>query len=807
MSDLKALSPENLYQHCDATLFSFSTTAELDPLDQFIGQERAMDAIHFGVAIEQDGYNIYALGPPGTGKHSVVRQILEKHATSATAPAAYVYVNNFEDPHKPLALKLPPGRAQEFRADMENLVDGLKTSIPSTFESDDYRSRAHKIEEEFKAAQEGALEDIRRRAAAKKIALIRTPSGFALAPVRDGEAMSAEEYQNLPDEERQQFEAVIAYLQEELEKSIHQIPHWRRQSKEKLRALNREFAARAVDHDIDILKKKYESFGNVQAYINAVREDLIVNVDDFINPEETTPDVINGLSVPRTSAFRRYMVNVMVDHSADSVSPVVYESHPTFQNLVGRVEHIALMGALITDFMLIKPGALHRANHGYLMLDAHKILQNPYAWEGLKRALRARAVHIESLEQMLSLASTVALEPEPIKLDIKVVLLGDRMLYYLLCQLDPDFPELFKVAADFDERLERSPENNFLYARLIATLSRKENLRPLDPAATARVIEYSARQIDDAKKLSMHMRSVMDLLRESDYWAGTADNRIVSVTDVNQAISAQVRRSDRLRDHALEAVKRNIVQLDVCGEQTGQLNGLSVIDLGTFRFGLPHKISASVRLGEGELIDIEREVELGGPIHSKGILILAGFLGERYAKDKPLSMAASLVFEQSYAEVEGDSASAAELLALLSAISGIAVKQSLAITGSVSQHGVIRAIGGVNEKIEGFFDVCETQGFSGDQGVLIPQSNIQHLMLKKEVIEAVAAGSFHIYPISTIDEAIELFTGHRAGQRDEKGRFPEGTFNRLVEDSLRRLANIRHEFSDADRSPSKSSSR
>lgn len=803
MSEIKALIPADLYQHCDTTLFNFSTTAELDPLDQFIGQERAMDAIHFGVAIEQDGYNIYALGPPGTGKHSVVRQILEKHAASSAAPSAYVYVNNFVDPHKPLALKLPLGRAQELRADMEKLVDGLKTSIPSTFESDDYRSSAQKIEEEFKTAQEEALEDIRRKAAKKKVALIRTPSGFALAPVRKGEALSAEEYEKLPENERRQVESVIADLQEELEKVIHQIPHRRRESKEKLRALNRDFAARAVDHDIDILKQKYESCENVLAYINAVREDLIVNVDDFINPQETAPDVVSGLSVPRTSAFRRYMVNVMVDHGADSVSPVVYESHPTFQNLVGRVEHIALMGALITDFMLIKPGALHRANHGCLMLDAHKVLQNPYAWEGLKRALRARAVHIESLEQMLSLASTVALEPEPIELDIKVVLLGDRMLYYLLCQLDPEFAELFKVAADFDERLERSPENNLLYARLIATLSRKENLRPLDPEATARVIEHSARQIDDARKLSMHMRSVMDLLRESDYWAKTAGEHTVSVTNVDQAVKAQISRSDRLRDRALEAVKRKIVQLDVRGEQTGQVNGLSVIDLGTFRFGLPYKISATVRFGEGELIDIEREVELGGPIHSKGVLILAGFLGERYAKDKPLSLAASLVFEQSYAEVEGDSASAAELLALLSAICGVPIKQSLAITGSVSQHGTIRAIGGVNEKIEGFFDVCQSEGLDGDQGVLIPHANVQHLMLKREVISAVAAGKFHIYPISSIDDGIELLTGCSAGQRDAKGRYPEGTFNRLVEDSIKRFANIRHEYAEPDRLPTK----
>jgi len=487
-------------------------------------------------------------------------------------------------------------------------------------------------------------------------------------------------------------------------------------------------------------------------------------------------------------------VNVLVDHSESKGAPVVYEDHPTYNNLIGRIEHIAHMGALVTDFNLIKPGALHRANGGYLILDARQLLLQPYAWDGLKRALRSREVRIESLSQVLSLVSTVSLEPEPIPLDVKVVLIGERLLYYLLYQLDPDFGELFKVEADFNEEIPRTPENNLLYARLIGTIARKEGLRPFDRGAVARVIEHSARMADDAEKLSIHLLSTADLLREADYWAGVAGNGVVTADDVQRAIDAQIHRADRLRELVQEEIKRGTILIDTTGERVGQVNGLSVIQLGNFAFGRPNRITARVRLGKGEVVDIEREVELGGPIHSKGVLILSGFLGARYAAERPLSLSASLVFEQSYSGVEGDSASLAELCALLSSLAEVPIRQSLAVTGSVNQHGEVQAIGGVNEKIEGFFDVCKTRGLTGEQGVIIPATNVQHLMLRQDVIEAVKAGQFHIYPVQTVDQGIELLTGIPAGERDEEGNFPEGSINQLVEARLIELAEKQRAF-------------
>jgi lon-related putative ATP-dependent protease len=498
-------------------------------------------------------------------------------------------------------------------------------------------------------------------------------------------------------------------------------------------------------------------------------------------------------------SLRRYRVNVLVDHSRSEGAPVIYEDNPTYQNVIGRVEHRAQMGALLTDFNLIKPGVLHRANGGYLILDARKVLLQPYAWEGLKRALRAGQVHIESIGQMLSLLSTVTLEPEPIPLDVKVALLGDRLLYYLLAQYDPEFGDLFKVAADFDEQMDRSEENQEPYAQLLGTLARKEELRPLDRGATARVIEHSARMVGDAEKLTARTRQVADLLREADYWAAQNGNGVMTKADVEQAIDAQIYRSDRLRERMQEGIQRGTILIDTEGAKIGQVNGLSVIQLGGFAFGRPSRITARVRLGKGEVVDIEREVELSGPIHSKGVLILSGFLGSHYVQDKPLSLSASLVFEQSYSGVEGDSASSAELYALLSAIAEAPLKQSLAVTGSVNQHGQVQAIGGVNEKIEGFFDVCKARELTGEQGVLIPASNVKHLMLRKDVIDAVEGGRFHIYPIETIDQGMEVLTGMSAGERDDAGNYPEGSINHRVESRLAELAEKRMALREEDR--------
>jgi lon-related putative ATP-dependent protease len=797
---VKELSLSALYQHCSTDHFSFETTADLEDVTQILGQERAVEAVQFGMSIDQEGYNLFAMGPVGTGKREVVRQFFERKASEKPVPSDWCYVHNFDQPHKPQALRLPPGRGVKFRKDMEHLVEELRTALSAAFESEEYQTRRQAIEEEIQNEQQNAFEELQQQARERGLALLRTPAGLAFAPVRDGEVLAPEELQNLPEEEQQRMQAGSEELQDDLQKILRQVPRWQREAREKLRELNREMTNFAVGGLIDEMREKYADFSKVVEYLDNLQEDVIENARDLLSAEDNQPQQSGSQdgalqramsNARRESSLRRYQVNLLVDHSDSEGAPIVYEDNPTYQNLIGRVEHMAQMGALLTDFNLIKAGALHRANGGYLILDARKVLLQPYAWEGLKRALQAGQIRIESIGQMLSMISTVSLEPEPIPLKVKIALLGDRMLYYLLSQYDPDFDDLFKVAADFDEQMDRNEENQLLYAKLIGSLARKDNLRPLDREAVARVIERSARLIEDSEKLSTRTRWVGDLLKEADYWASQHGNGTITATDVQRAIDARIYRSDRLRERMQEAIWRGTILIDTEGEKVGQVNGLSVIQLGNFAFGRPSRITARVRLGKGEVVNIEREVELSGPIHSKGVLILSGFLGSHYVVDKPLSLSASLVFEQSYGGVDGDSASSTELYALLSAIAEVPIKQSLAVTGSVNQRGQVQAIGGVNEKIEGFFDLCKARGLTGDQGVLIPVSNIKHLMLRQDVIHAVEAGNFHIYPIETINQGIEMLTGMPAGKRDETGNYPEGTLNYLVEVRLTEMAEKR----------------
>jgi lon-related putative ATP-dependent protease len=527
----------------------------------------------------------------------------------------------------------------------------------------------------------------------------------------------------------------------------------------------------------------------VLAHLDAVQRDVVENVHDFLGSgdgEDAAAQIRRLLS--ETPATHRYGVNVVVDNGGAKGAPVIYEDLPTHASLVGRIDHHSHFGTLVTDFSLIRSGALHRANGGYLVLDVRKVLQQPFAWEDLKRALRTREIRIEPPERLIGLSGTSSLEPERIPLDMKVVLLGERLLYHLLAEYDPDFLELFKVAADFEEEIDRGPGSELEYARLAATLGRSQGLRPFGREAVARVVEEGARLAGDGEKLSTHVQGIADLLREASQLAGEAGREVVERTDVQAAVEGRIRRADRVRQRLLEETRRGTILIATAGTAVGQVNGLSVVQLGQFAFGRPSRITARVRMGKGEVVDIEREVELGGPIHSKGVLILAGFLGARYAADRPFTLSASLVFEQSYSGVEGDSASSAELYALLSALSGLPIRQSLAVTGSVNQLGEIQAIGGVNEKIEGFFDLCQARGLTGDQGVLVPASNVKHLMLRSDVVEAAGAGRFHVYPVETVDQGVELLTGMAAGERGPDGQFPDGTVNARVVARLAEMA-------------------
>jgi len=786
----KPLAPERLRQRCDVSVFDFKTTAELEPLALPPGQERAIEALDFALDMASDAYNVYAVGPPGFGKHAVVRRIVEAHAAKEAPPPDRCYVNNFTDPQKPRALTLPAGLARRLRDDMERLVQDLHAAIPAAFESDDYRSRREAIEEEFKSRHEKALEAIQERARERGIALIRTPAGLGFAPMRNGEVINPEAFRVMHEDERKRIEADVEELQGELQTVIRELPALVRESRRRLRELNREVTRFAVEHLIEELRESYAGHETVVAYLDAVREDVIENAGVFLQGEDgqgpavPIPGAPVALAPGTPHPLNRYKVNVIVDHGGETGAPVVYEDRPTYQHLIGDVEHVAQMGALTTDFTLIKPGALHRANGGYLIVDARRLVQQPFAYEALKQALRAGCIRIESLGQALSLVSTRSLEPEPVPLSVKVMLIGDRFLYYLLSTVDPEFGDLFKIAADFDDRLVRDDESAKVYARLIAGLVHEHGLRPLDAGAVARVIERGARLAGDAERLTLRIESLVDLLREADLWCAKARRRTIRAKDIDHAIAAQIRRANRIEERMREEITRGTIRVETSGAAIGQVNGLSVIQLGGYAFGRPSRITARVRMGKGEVIDIEREVALGGPLHSKGVLILSGFLGARFGAARPLALAASLVFEQSYSGVDGDSASSAELYALLSALAEVPIRQSLAVTGSVDQLGRVQAIGGVNEKIEGFFDLCAARGLTGEQGVLIPASNVRHLMLRDDVVAAAAKGKFHIHPVETIDQGIELLTGLPAGERGADGAFPPDTINHRVERRL-----------------------
>lgn len=788
------LSADEARWTCDPARLPFATTDELEDLDGVLGQPRAVAAMELGIAIAAPGYNLFALGPPGIGKRFLVERYLESQASRQPPPDDWCYVNNFADPHRPRALRLPAGRGAGLRRDMEELIAELRAALAAAFEREDYQARRQLIEQEVEKQHDHDLEEVGQRAEERSLALMRTPMGLMVAPVREGKVIPPEDLEKLPEDQQRELSHHLEETREEMERTFRRLPRLQREQQEKLLELDREVSRAAVDTPFDEIRKKYQELPAVLSYLDAVEEDVLRHSQLFRSrEEEPTPEE----PLDAAPAFQRYRVNVLVDSGGLRSAPVIYEDHPTYTNLLGRVEHLSQMGTLVTDFTLIKPGALHRANGGYLVIDVLELMRQPFAWEGLKRSLRAGQIRIEAMAQAWSLLSTVTLEPEAVPLSAKVVLTGEPMLYYLLSAFDPDFRELFKVQVDFEESLTITEENLLLYARLIAGLIHREKLKPFDRTAVARVLEHAARKAEDARKLSLHGGSLLDLLREADYWC--RDGRTaVAAADVQKAIDAQVFRADRVRQRLQEEIQRGTLRIETGGAVPGQVNGLSVLQLGGFSFGHPGRITARVRLGEGEVVNIEREVELSGPIHSKGVLILSGFLGERYAADHPLSLSATLVFEQSYGGVEGDSASLAELCTLLSAISGVPVRQSLAVTGSVDQRGLVQAIGGVNEKIEGFFDVCAARGLTGEQGALIPVSNVQHLMLRQDVTDAVRKGMFHIYPVATVDEALELLTGIPAGTPDAEGFCPEGSVNQLVADRLAAFAEARRAFLGAE---------
>jgi len=801
MASVSPIKPSSLRLETDPRSLGFRSTDELEPTDGLVGQERALGAIRFGSSIDQPGYNLFALGPQGTGRHTAILAYLRAKTADEPAPFDWVYVHNFATTHKPQAMRLPAGAAIRFEDAMKEMVDDLRVAVPALFQSDEYREKRSAIDAEFEDLQDQAFEGLRKKAEAHDVAILRTPMGFGLVPTSDGQVIKPDDFNALPKEQRAAIEQRITDLQDDLQAVLERLPLLQKEHRDRIRHLNADLAGTVVDTSIKAVTGKFEGIAEIQQRLSEVRKDIVERADMFLE----RPDGENSSPFPEAFSsqgpdprFNRYLVNVMVANDSDGDhkgAPLVTEDHPTLANVVGRIEHVSQFGALVTDFTMIRPGALHRANGGYLVLDSRKVLSEVFCWEALKRALRSETVTIVSAAEQLSLVNTVSLEPEPIPLKLKVVLIGERILYYLLNSLDPDFADLFKVQVDFDEELSRTEENSSLYARLIATIARKHGLRPLNAIAVARVIDEAVRFAEDAERLSLRIGLLADLLREADFWAREAKRKTIIVRDVERAISEQIHRSDRIRERSHETIERDIVLIETDGEAVGQINGLSVIGVGNFSFGQPTRITARTRMGTGKLVDIERETKLGGPLHSKGVLILSAFLSANFALEMPMSLWASVVFEQSYGGVEGDSASSAELYALLSALSEIPLRQSLAVTGSINQYGQVQAIGGVNEKIEGFFDICSARGLTGKHGVLIPASNTKHLMLRRDIVAASKKRKFNIYPVETISQGIEVLTGIAAGERDGSGEFPAGSVYGRVEAQLREYALTRKDFS------------
>ena len=756
------LQADQLLTRCDPAAIPFEDTAHADAVaaaGPLVGHDRAMRAIAFGLDVEQDGYNVYVMGSAGIGKLRFVREAIATRGKRAE-PRDWVYVNQFKRPERPLAIGLPHGRGAALREDMRQLVDELKATIPAAFESETYATEVERIQGEIAERHSHALSALNEEANRDGIALVQTPNGFTLAPVKDGEVMDPAAFAQLPEAEQQRLRARILQLQERLQRIVRDSVRLRKEQAERVTKVNRETTAFAVSQAIDDLRARYADIDAVREWLDTVRDDVLENANDFLRTaQEAQPNPF----VPRPD-LGRYEVNLLGTNADGDGAPVVEAEHPTMSALLGRIDHVAQFGALVTDFRLIRPGLLHRANGGYLLIDAQRLLTEPFAWAALKRALQRKSVVIESIAEQYAAVSTVRLEPEAIPLDVKVVLFGDRTIYYLLAEYDPDFPRLFRVMADFDEDLPRDDAHVTGVAAVIAQEARARALLPIGRDGIARLVDHAARLTDDAKRLSAQVQRLMETAVEADRVARRDGRARICAADVRVAIEAARERASRAADAHRRAIERGTLVIETQGERVGQVNGLAVFQLAEHGFGHPSRITATTRLGEGRLVDIQRETDMGGPIHTKGVLILSAFLASRYSARQPMALAASLVFEQSYGPVDGDSATVAELCALLSSLSGVPVRQGVAITGSMDQHGAVQAIGGVNEKIEGFFDICSARGLTGEQGVVIPLANVAHLMLREAVVEAVVAERFHVWAVSHVDEAIERLMGMPAGE-------------------------------------------
>jgi lon-related putative ATP-dependent protease len=783
---LKSLSLNQLYKACVLKDLPFKTTRQLEPLAEIVGQNRAQAAVRFALAMPHGGYNVYAVGRNGLGKRTMMLRYLEHHVDTENQSHDWCYVANFEEPRIPRVLQLPAGKGTELKQDMEKLMGRLMKMIPQTFDSDSFLERAEQLKNGYGKKQEDELEKVAAQAKRKKVSLnITTPGGYRLVAMNGEEPHTAESFQALTEAQRDKFENDINKLEKKLRQALRKLADWEQEYAESQQALNEETLESISGHQIDELIEKYRDMPEVVSYFEEVRKDLSESLEIFLEDNEEQAAIAYA-SLDKKMP-RRYLVNVLVHQKTDEV-PVVVEDNPTYHNLFGYVESVTFKGSVFTDFSLIRPGSIHRANGGYLLMDAIKVLEQPFVWDGLKRALRSKSIQINSLERELTLSGTISLEPEAIPLDVKIVLFGDRETWMLLQEYDPEFAELFRVTADFENEMMRTDESQLLYAKFIASLVNEKKLLHCSNKAVARVIEHSSRMAEHQDRLSLHAADIANLLRESDYWARQAGAKLIQNSHVDQALESAQYRSSRIRDQFYDSIRDGTTLVSTTGTCVGQVNALSVLSTGGFEFGLSNRITATCYYGDGGVMDIERDVKLGGNIHSKGVMILSSWLSAHFAVTDPMHLSASLTFEQNYGEVDGDSASLAELCALVSALSGLPVRQDLAITGSVNQFGEVQPIGGVNEKVEGFFSTCRLTGeLTGTQGVIVPSTNVQNLMLEQEVVQAVRNGRFAVHAVSRAEEAITLLLGKPAGKADDKGRYPKQSVFGIIQQRLEKM--------------------
>jgi lon-related putative ATP-dependent protease len=800
------LGVDQLRAYVDATSLPFENTASLEsPKERILGQERASDAIRFGMGMKDGGYHLFIAGPSKAGLTYTARTYIEEQAKKEATPPDWCYVHHFKEPDKPKSLKLSAGRGRELKKDMQELVSALQAKIAEVFDSDEYSAKEGEVQKEFERFRREVIEDLSQRAREEGFILQVSQAGMVIIPAsKEGLPLSQEKLAELSEEDRNRLREKSDELQEKMKEGVKKIREAESELKQKHKKLESGIATSVVSQAMEPYVDKYKEEPDVVDYFKMVQEDLLENIGDFRKKEEAQQVPSQPFQVPHKEAlFRKYAVNVLIDNSETVGAPVVFESNPIYPNLFGTIERQAWFGALFTDFTMVKPGVLHKANGGYLIMKALDLLKYWLSWEALKRALRDQEIRIEDLGELYGLFTTRTIRPEPIPLNIKIVLTGDPYLFELLHFYDDRFQKLFKVKAHMDDRMERREETILQCAQMIGHLCRERSLRHLDRTGVARVLEYSMERTEDQEKLTLELGDVSDLVKEANYYAGLDWAEFVRRDHIEKAIQKRIFRSNLFEERIRELAEKDIFWIETDGAKVGQINGLSVLMTGDYEFGKPNRITATVSVGREGVVAIERESKMSGNIHTKGVMILTGFLKERFAHNKPLSLSATFCFEQSYGMVEGDSASSTELFALLSALAKVPIYQGVAVTGSVSQKGEIQPVGGVTRKVEAFFDICKHKGLNGRQGVIIPSKNVRNLMLKEEVIESVREGRFHVWPISSIEEGIPVLTGMEAGVLQPDGTYPEGTFFRKVDERLVELGEIVRKFAKEGEEPGK----